>query len=102
MESAIVSKLLDYGVLGLAVFVLGLVVYKMSQFILGEIGKTKAACEDDRQKLIAKLEQKDAIIIEHSSKCIASIDENTKVTKELCAEIRTRRVENTPPKGHHT
>lgn len=98
----ILAKLLDYGVLGLAAFVLGLVVFRLAKFIVGKFEEAQAKCETDRQRMAAKLDEKDAVIIAQSNKCIASIDENTKVTKELCTEIRIRRTENTPPKGNHT
>jgi hypothetical protein len=84
------------------VLVLGYCLYRLAMFIVGKFEEAQAKCETDRQRMAAKLDEKDAVIIAQSNKCIASIDENTKVTKELCTEIRTRRAENTPPKGHHT
>jgi hypothetical protein len=98
----IVSKLLDYGVLGIAVLALSYALYKVAMFIVGEIKQNRADCEADRQKLIRKLDDKDAVILAQSNKCLSSIDENTKVTKELCTEIRLRRINEATPKGNRT
>lgn len=95
-----IAKLLDYGALGIAVLTLGWLSYKLANFIVAQFDKRQEACTSTVKKMEEKLDQKDAIIVSITHKCFASIDENTKVTKELVTEIRQRRISDSTPKGN--
>lgn len=51
------AKILDYGVLGIAVLVCGYLVYRMARFIVTKFEESEEKCEESRVELIKRLDE---------------------------------------------
>ncbi len=55
------DKLLDYGILGIVVLVLGKLAWVLAHYIVRKFEETTAACLQEKRELITKLETRDRV-----------------------------------------